>query len=317
VWQDKQAKKLRGEIEALLVPLSDAGGLCDLIKEALIQGRRGLGTGVAHDKPWPLLPLVVCEAISGHYEHALPAAAALQLFMAAGDVFDDIEDADSSESLSARYGSAIAINVANTLITTAEAAITRLKGRGVADCTIIRVMDVVNSYCITACAGQHLDLSLASKVDISEDIYVRVTGMKSASQVECACHIGALLAKANQELIGTFALFGHNLGMAAQITNDIQGITNGSDILKHKITLPVIYALTQAEGETRNKLESTFAQQSPTIPDPTQIKNLLFSSGAIHYATIKMEFYKQLALDNLSEVERYGARVERLKLFLE
>jgi geranylgeranyl pyrophosphate synthase len=317
MWQKRQAELLKDEIGAVLAPLSDAGGLCELVKEPLTKARRGLAAESAHDRPWPLLPLIVCKAICGRYEHALPVAAAIQLFKAAGDVFDDIEDADSSESLSARYGSAIAINVANTLITTAEAAITRLKGRGVADCTIIRVMDVVNSYCITACAGQHLDLSLASKVDISEDIYVRVTGMKSASQVECACHIGALLATENQELINTFTIFGHNLGMAAQITNDIQGITRGSDILKHKITLPVIYALTQAEGETRNKLESTFAQQSPTIPDPTQIKNLLFSSGAIHYATIKMEFYKQLALDNLSEVERYGARVERLKLFLE
>jgi geranylgeranyl pyrophosphate synthase len=317
MWQKRQAELLREEIEELLVPLSDADGLCDLIKEALTQGRRGLGAEVAHDKPWPLLPLMVCEAISGHYEHALPAAAALQLLMAAGDVFDDIEDADSPESLSARYGPAIAINVASTLITMAEASITRLKGRGIADCIIVRVMDVVNSYCTTACAGQHLDLSLAREMDVSEDMYVRITVMKSASQVECACHIGALLADANQELANIFAKFGHNLGIAAQITNDIQGITRGGDILKHKITLPAIYALTQAEGETRHQLEDAFGQQSETVTDPTQIKDLLFSSGAIHFATVKMESYRQRALDILSEAERTGARVDRLKLFLE
>jgi geranylgeranyl pyrophosphate synthase len=317
MWQDRQAEKLRREIEELLVPLSDAKGLRDLIREALTQGRRGLGVEVAHDKPWPLLPLVVCEAISHHYERALPVAAALQLLMAAGDVFDDVEDADSSESLSARYGPAIAVNLANTLITTAEAAITRLSARDVADHIIVCVMDVVNSYCTTACAGQHLDLSLASKTDISEDIYIRVTSMKSASQIECACHIGALLATADQELINTFTIFGHNLGIAAQIANDIRGITHGSDIVKRKITLPIIYALTHAHGETRNKLASVFGQQSETVPDPTQIKNLLFNSGAIHFATVKMESYKQLALDKLSEIERYGASVERLKSFLE
>ncbi|MBA7696762.1 Heptaprenyl diphosphate synthase component 2 [subsurface metagenome] len=237
--------------------------------------------------------------------------------MAAGDVFDDIEDADSSESLSARYGPAIAINVANTLIIIGETAITRLKARGVADCITVRVMDVANSYCTTACAGQHLDLSLVSETAVSEDLYIRVIGMKSASQVECACHIGALLATANQELINTFTIFGYNLGMAAQITNDIQGINRGSDIVKQKITLPVIYALTQAEGEARNKLENTFGQQSEIVPDPTQIKDLLFSSGAIHFATVKMESYKQRALDTLSKAERAGASIERLKLFLE
>jgi geranylgeranyl pyrophosphate synthase len=317
MWQKRQAEKLRLEIEELLAPLSDANDLCDLIKEALTQGRRGLGAEAAQDKPWPLLSLVVCEAISGYYEKALPAAAALQLLMAAGDVFDDIEDADSPESLSARYGPAIAINVANTLITMGEAAITRLKAKGIEDCITVRAIDVVNSYCTTACAGQHLDLSLTSNMDISEDMYVRVTGMKSASQVECACYIGALLATANQELINTFTTFGYNLGMAAQITNDIRGVTRGSDILKHKMTLPVIYVLTQAEGESRNQLELAFRKPSESVPDPTQIRDLLFRTGAIHYTTIKMELYKQLALDNLSEIERYGASVERLKLFLE
>jgi geranylgeranyl pyrophosphate synthase len=317
MWQKRQSELLKEEIEKLLVLLSDADGLSDLIKQALTQGRRGLGAEVAHAKPLPLLPLVVCEAISGRYEQALPAAAAIQLLMAAGDVFDDIEDSDSPDSLSARYGPAIAINVANTLITLAEAAIARLEARDIEDCTIVRVMDVVNSYCTTACAGQHLDLSLVSKMDISEDLYLRVTGMKSASQVECACHIGALLANANQELINTFIMFGHNLGMAAQITNDIQGITHGSDIAKHKITLPIIYALTQAESGARSKLRIAFGQQSETVPDPTQIKDLLFSSGAIHFATVKMEFYKQRALDTLSKAEEAGVNVERLKLFWE
>jgi geranylgeranyl pyrophosphate synthase len=317
MWQERQAELLREEIEELLVPLSDANGLCDLIREALTQGRRGLDAEVAHDKPWPLLPLVVCEAISGHYEHVLPAAASIQLLMAAGDVFDDIEDADSPESLSARYGPAIAINVANTLITMAEAAITRLKARGVADHITVRVMDVVNSYCIIACAGQHLDLSLSSEMTVSEDVYLRVTGMKSASQVKCACHIGALLATANQKLINTFTVFGHNLGMAAQITNDIQGITRGGDILKPKITLPVIYALAQAGGETRKQLKLTFSKQSEPVLDDKQIRDLLFRIGAIHFATVKMELYKQRALDTLSKAERAGANVERLKLFLE
>ena len=182
---------------------------------------------------------------------------------------------------------------------------------------IVRVIEVVNSFYTTACVGQHLDLSLTSEMAVSENVYLRVINMKSACTVECACRIGALLATANQELIDTFALFGHNLGMAAQITNDIQGITRGSDILKRKITLPVIYALTQADGEARNQLELTFGKQAGPVPDPTPIKDLLFSTGAVYYATIKMEFYKQRALDILSEAEGEGASIERLNLFLE
>ena len=317
MWEDRQAELLRDEIEALLAPLSDSASLYDLVKEPLTKAGRGLAPATAHGRPWTLLPLMVCEAISGHYENALPVAAALQLLMAAGDVFDDIEDADSSESLSARYGSAVATNVATTLLILAEKSIARLKIRDVEDYIIVRIMDAVNSFYTTACAGQHLDLSLTSKMFVSEDMYLRVASMKSASQIECACYIGALLANANQELIDTFAIFGHNLGMASQITNDIQGTTQGSDIVKHKMTLPVIYALTQADGEARNQLELTLGKQSESVTDPTQIRDLLFRIGAVHYATLKMEFYKQRAWDSLSKAEGSGASVERLKLFLE
>ena len=239
MWQKRQAGFLRDEIEALLAPLSGSTGLYDLVKEPLTKAGRGLATESVHGQPWSLLPLMVCEAVSGHYEQALPATAALQLLVSASDVFDDIEDADSSESLSVKYGSAVATNVATTLLILAERGITRLRVKGVDDCIIIRVIDAINSFCTTACAGQHLDLSLNSEIAVSEDVYLRIASMKSASQIQCACHTGALLANANQELVDTFDRFGHNLGMAAQITNDIQGITHGSDIVKSKITLPV------------------------------------------------------------------------------
>jgi geranylgeranyl pyrophosphate synthase len=141
--------------------------------------------------------------------------------------------------------------------------------------------------------------------------------MKSASTAECACHIGALLAMANQELIDTFSKFGHNLGMASQINNDMQGITQGTDIVNRKLTLPAIYALEQTDGEAHNQLRLAFSKQAEPAPDRNQTRDLLFRTGAIYYALIKMEFYKERALNILSEAERAGASVERLKLFLE
>lgn len=317
MWQERQADKLKDEIEALLTTLPNVAGLYNLIKEPLTQAKRELSDSNANSHPWHLLPLIVCESISGHYEHALPAAVTRQLLIAAAEVFDDIEDADSSISLSTRHGSAVAINVAASLLILAEKAITRLQGRGVEDNIIIRVMDAINSFYITACAGQHLDLSISLETTISEDIYLKVIEMKSASQVECACYIGALLANANQELINKFSWFGNNLGMASQIANDIRGIIHGCDITKRKITLPVIYALTQTDSEARNQLSFAFSKQSQSAPNPKEIMDLLFHTGAIYYATIKTELYKQQALDILYEIEATGTNIKRLKLFLE
>jgi geranylgeranyl pyrophosphate synthase len=315
-WQRKQADLVNDEIEVLLASLSGVAGFSDIIREPLAGFRQRMVSEAVCYKPWHLLPLVVCEAICGYYEHAIPASAALQLFMAAGEVFDDIEDVDAAGSLPAKYGPAIATNTATALLILAEGVISRLKARDVEDRIIVRVMGAFNSFYTTACAGQHLDLSLTSKT-VSEDIYLRVVSMKSATTIECACHIGAVLATASQELIDSFTPFGHNLGMASQIANDIQGITCRSDIVKHRVTLPVIYALAHTEGEAHNRLELAFSKPCECVPSPTQTKDLLFESGAIHYAMIRMEIYKQRALNILNRLENTGTNVERLRLFLE
>jgi octaprenyl-diphosphate synthase len=316
-WREKQTELIREEIEALLAPLSDVTSLCDLIKEPLLEAGPVMDAGFTRHQLWLFLPLLVCEAICGRTEPAVPVAVTFRLLKTAAEVFDDIEDADSSNSLSAKYGVALATNVATTLVILAEKAIAGLKARGVADSVIVRIMDSINSSYTTACAGQHLDIALSSETAISEDIYLKITGMKTASQIECACNVGALVATTNQELIDSFTVFGNNLGMASQIVNDIQGVTAGGDILKRRISLPVIYALTQSEGDIHNQLTLTFYRPSEFEPDPAEIRNLLFRTGAIHYATIKMELYKQQALNILSEVQGLGAKVERLKLFLE
>ena len=91
MWQDIQTRLLENEIEASISFLGNETDFHSLVKEALTKSRRGLTTKTTNNKPWSLLPLIVCEAISGKYECVLPAAAALQLYIAAGDVLDDIE----------------------------------------------------------------------------------------------------------------------------------------------------------------------------------------------------------------------------------
>jgi len=317
MWQEKQAELLKDEIETVLAALPDMGGLRDLAREPLTEARRGLSEGSAHDRPWPLLPLMVCESISGRYEPAVPAAASVQFLMAACDVFDDVEDADSPDSLSARYGLAVATNVATALLFLGEKAIMRLNKRGVDTDVIVHVTDVLNSFYTIACTGQHLDLLSSPEAPLSEEDYLQIISMKSASQIECACQLGALLATQNKKLVDTLSVFGQNLGMAAQITNDIQGAIYGNDITRRKMTLPIIYAFAQTDGKVRSQLELSYQAQSELKTDPTPIRDVLFQIGAIHYATTKMQFYRQRASDVISKAEGAGANFDWVRLFLE
>lgn len=314
--QERQAKLLRKQIDILLTHISGGADLYDIAKESVNKARQGLVYGDVQTKPWSLLPIIVCDSIAGYYEHTLPAAAALHFMNTAAEVFDDIEDADSSHSLSARYGTAIATNVATTLLILAEKAIMQLKATGVRDDVTIRIVDAINSFYTTTCVGQHLDLSLLPTEATSEETYLKIAGMKSASTIQCACHIGAILADADTSVVHLLTQFGYNLGMAAQIANDIQGITRGSDIIGRKVSLPIIYALNQTEIDSYNLLKDIFITKSESEFNITQIKNLLFNIGAVHYAMIKTEIYKQKAAEFLSSIEKTGANTEHLKLFL-
>ena len=316
MWRKRLLELLKGEIEEVLSDLSDEKELPQLLREPLSETRRGLAPGMESDRPWPLLPLLVSEAVCNESDRALPVAAAMQFFLGAADVFDDIEDADSPDSLYAKYGLAIATSIASTLLILGELSLSRLAYRGFNANNVVRTMESVNSSYVMACAGQYLDLNENTRLSQSEEMYLKIINMKTASQVKCACYLGAFLAGAKQELIDNFSLFGYNLGMASQIGNDIQGIIKGTDIIKRKVTLPVIYALSLPDNTIRNQLKQVFQKQDIPVYDFEPVKKLLLHSGAIHYATLRMDIYKLTALDVLGDIKTAGVNVEKLKLFL-
>lgn len=314
MWQIEHVNLLKEDIERSISVLPEE--LRSFVREPLTVSRRGLSVPNEHEPPWILLPLIACESLTGSPEKALPLCSSLQFFMAAGDVFDDVEDNDTPLSLSNRYGTAITNNVATTLLVLGEKAIARLKEKKVDDSKIVLIMDIINSYYLKACIGQNLDLSHGNKLDISEKDYLDILSLKSASQIECACYTGALLATDNMELLDLFKQFGYNLGMMLQITNDIAGIVNKKDIINKKITLPVIFALSQADKSMYNQLEQYYRDQPGYNISAELISDMLSNSGALHYAAIKMESYRLLAIEAVNVVVNNGINAENLRMFV-
>lgn len=266
---------------------------------------------------WSILPLLVCEAICGRYDHAIPAGVAMEFFVAAGDVFDDIEDQDSEDALWRSYGLAQAENAATALLMLTQQAIARLQGK-VEPSVIVSVMETISSTGLKACSGQYLDL-MDDAQDISGEMYFHIVELKSASLLECACRIGALLATNDELVIALFSLFGRNLGMTAQIINDIQSIRGSgakSDIRSKKGTLPVIYGLTHAEGDDLKTLTDVYLKKVPVTTEiEEKVRRILMLSGAVQYALVATELYRQRTLKALEQTNAAGSALERLKVF--
>jgi len=314
MWQEKQLKDLEAEIASVIISVSGCSSLIKLINESVSQGIQSTDSGKM-TRPWSILPLVACEAVSGNYSDCLPAAAALHLLRAAAEILDDVEDADSQRSLAAMYGTALAVNTASLLIVTAEKSLAGLAQRKVSDRIIVQLVEQINRSYITACEGQHRDLSPPARGSLSEEEYLEITGMKSASVIECSCAVGALVANADRESFCKLSRLGYYMGMAAQIANDIQGIVTGKDIQKRKMTLPVIFALDHSADS--KDLREEFFGGSTSPPDFSLIKHILYSSGAVHYSALKLELYKQQARNTLADLEQAGISSSHLNTFLE
>lgn len=265
------------------------------------------------------LSLVVCRALCGQAERAVPAAAALELFVAALDVLDDIEDGDTEYALLSANGQAQVTNAATALLMLAPLAIARSRSRGIDELTIARAMQAMAEAGTKACCGQHKDLEYEHSSSVSERNYLNMIRKKSATLVECAARLGAILAGADGPTTDSLGRFGQCLGMAAQITNDAEAIGLASsrkgDITSRKKTLPVIFAMGYAEETDRDWLADVYSSQTPMDGRTEQrILDILRRSGAVHYSTVRAELFRKRAVKALADSDIPSAARQEIRL---
>jgi geranylgeranyl diphosphate synthase type I len=132
----------------------------------------------------------------------------------------------------------------------------RLADRGVPAATVVAALRCFNQTCVTLTSGQYLDIGFESQSNISiADYQVMIEG-KTAALVACACEMGGLVTSAPDDLRQHLHTFGHHLGLAFQMRDDILGIWGdpartgkpvGADIARRKKTLPILYGLEHSE----------------------------------------------------------------------
>lgn len=254
------------------------------------------------------MTLSICRSLCGQVRRALPAGAAMEFFAAALDVFDDLEDQDTSDALFRRHGQAQAMNAATALLMLAQSALVRLRLRGIDEPMITRAMEALVSAGATACAGQYRDLEYESEPFITERQYFNMTRMKSASLVECACRLGAITAGSDDHTVEALGLLGRNLGVAAQITNDAGSIrsqgSGKSDISRKKKTLPILFALEHAAPEDRDWLVGVYGGSAPVSPETEKgVVTILQRSGAVHYSLVRAELFRRKAAQALKKAK--------------
>lgn len=298
---EKQAAAVTSEIVSLLTSSGGNPALQNMLRTWVFGRDREGAEG--RRSPWPRVALHVCEAICDTWEHAVPAAVAVELFVAAADLLDDIEDSDYDFLLDHGYSVAQANNAVAALLMLGQKSVTHLLERKVQPQVVISVMQALVSSGLVACSGQHTEFERKA-ADISEEEYLQLVEMKSGALVECTCRVGALLATDDARIVGSYALFGKRLGVASQLANDARSIVSSlpgqSDIARKKRTLPIIYGLKQADGSEAAFLKSVFTGSDEVEVDrESEARRILMALGAVHYTLVLAEMGRHKALEAL------------------
>jgi len=102
---------------------------------------------------------------------------------------------------------------------------------------------------------------------------------------------------------------GEDIGMAFQIKDDLfdfqlnnkTGKPAGNDIQEKKMTIPLIYALSQVDKNKEKQIKKIINKKNKSNQDVKEVVDFVNQSEGIKYATDKMNDFKNKALDSINQ----------------
>ena len=281
----------------------------------------GAGPEATGKRIRPLMVLLchASTAPSAPLSAALPAAAAVELVHNFSLAHDDIQDNSPKrrgrDTAWVKWGAPMAINVGDALFVMSNQAIIDLKENYPAE-IVVRAAEILHNTCLELTRGQFLDMSYEERNDLTIDDYWPMIAGKTAGLLSACCHLGALLGGADQAKQDAYRSFGHYLGLAFQVQDDILGIwgdeavtgkSAASDLVDGKNSLPVL------AGLSANKKFAERWRKGPIKPDEVEeVASLLSTEGGYDTAYEASKQMTDLALLNLREADPQGEAGEAL-----
>ncbi|HSL42758.1 MAG TPA: polyprenyl synthetase family protein [Anaerolineales bacterium] len=267
----------------------------------------------------PLMVLLCTAACGANWHSALPGAAAVELVHNFSLVHDDIQDNSDKRrgrpTTWVKWGMPMAINVGDALFVMSNQAIINLKENYPAD-VVVKAAEILHNTCLELTRGQFLDMSYEERTDLATEDYWPMVSGKTAALLSSCCHIGALLGGGDESKQDAYRSFGHYLGLAFQVQDDILGIwgdeivtgkSAASDLIEGKNSLPVLAGLS-----SNGKFAARWRQGPIRSEEVQELARVLASEGGYEAATDAAKQMTDLALMSLREADPQGEAGEAL-----
>lgn len=198
------------------------------------------------------------------------------------DVLDNADLRRSKPSVRQVWGNSAAVLGGDFLYSAASAIAVECK-----NLELIRLLSDVLKRMVE---GQFLELGHTHNWKITKAEYADVITAKTAILMSAACSSGAVVAGAAESVVEKLSRFGLNLGIAFQLMDDLMDYTSseevfgkpvGKDLKEGKITLPLVYFLSELDGAEVERLAELFRTHKATEADYSDFIRRVRSSKAI------------------------------------
>lgn len=253
----------------------------------------------------PALTLISCEAVGGNKEDALKTAAAIELIHTFSLIHDDIMDDDDMRrgmpSVHKVWDEPLAILAGDTLFSKAFEMIIASKDENAHPAHVANALATVADACVKICEGQASDMGFEGNFDVNEAEYSEMIYKKTGALIAAATKAGAIMGGADDETVTALYEYGRMIGIAFQIQDDYLDVVSdekdlgkpvGSDIAKGKMTLMVVKALAESEGDDHDRLLEILKDDNCSQDMVEEAIDLFNKYGSIDYA-------HNLALENV------------------
>ncbi|MBP2479210.1 geranylgeranyl diphosphate synthase type I [Crossiella equi] len=270
----------------------------------------------------PAFVLGAARAVGGGRtgDAAVRAAVAVELVHNFSLVHDDVMDADRTRrgraTVWAQFGVPYAILLGDAMLAMANQVLTRG-----GDADAVAVCAELSAAVVALCVGQHQDMSFEEQGAVGPEEYLAMAAGKTAALLAGACVLGALAGGASPAQVDALRRFGHHIGLAFQLVDDVLGIFGdpavtgkpvGADLLRYKKSMPVLVALTGG-SPAGAQLAELYRTRAVTPENLAHAADLVAEAGGRSWTEHEAARQYRLALHWLDQVDGDPVAVAELR----
>ncbi len=234
----------------------------------------------------PMLLLLSSKLCGYHGDAAIELGVVVELIHVATLVHDDIIDnahvRRGRPSVNSRWGNQVTVLMGDWLYMTSFSLALQLKN--------FRILDILIDITRRMVEGELLQLEQNGRASISVEQHLDICQRKTADLFSGCCRLAGVLAGVNLDQEEKMATYGHTVGMAFQLIDDLLDYTSketilGKPVLKDleegKVTLPIIHLMQRASRPEQAFVNEVLASGDFSIENKKKIMALVHRYGTL------------------------------------